>query len=47
MSDEVAKRKDKTEKTMVQAKLLIDDQVVAISKKTPLSWPSYEADLLE
>ena len=32
---------------MVHAHLLIDDSLVAVSKKTPLNWPSYEADLLE
>jgi hypothetical protein len=47
MENEVEKRKDNTEKTMTYAKLLIDGQVVATSKKAPLNWPSYEADLLE
>lgn len=32
---------------MVYAKLLIDNQMVATSRKVPLKWPSFEADLMD
>jgi hypothetical protein len=47
MPDNVEKKKNATEGTMVFAKLLIDKQLVATSKKVPLKWPSFEADLMD
>ena len=47
MEAAVERKKNQTEKTMIYAKLLIDGQVIAISKKVPLKWPNFEADIMD
>ena len=47
MEAAVERKMNQTEKTMIYAKLLIDGQVIAISKKVPLKWPNFEADIMD
>lgn len=47
LTKEVENRRSKVERTQAFCKLIIDGLCVAETKKVPISWPSYEIDILD